>query len=153
MEFRLFHGTENSRNSDPYPSPKEKTTQNSVLELKWKQTLGIQFRTILQKRKQLRIKCGSWKFQKGMDKSFVKLLWLFYKTNFFPEFRSTLFWASKLLFLDLEMPRNKHFHPPNNVPSLFSEIFFPFPTLFNKGVPTLGAGSSEWAPRTYPAAC
>jgi hypothetical protein len=80
-EFRLFRGTENDRDSVPNPSPKEKTTWNSLLltkirsklseypselcsgrennseicsvERKYKQTLGIPFRAIPQKRKHL----------------------------------------------------------------------------------------------------
>ncbi len=63
--FRLFHRTENSRNYVPNHSAVENTTRNSFLCFKkQKQTLGMLFRTIPQKRNQLRTKHGSRIFQK-----------------------------------------------------------------------------------------
>ncbi len=87
MEFRLFRGSENPRNSVPNPSAEQKTTRNSVpleknrsklsefpsehfsrrennpefrsVEQIWKQTLGIPFRTIPRKRNLLRTKRGA----------------------------------------------------------------------------------------------
>ncbi len=55
-EFRLFRGTQKSRNSVPNPfHGREKCSEFRTVEKNWSKTLGILFRTIQRKRKQLGI--------------------------------------------------------------------------------------------------
>jgi hypothetical protein len=124
-----FCGTKieaNSRNSVPNHFAEEKTTQNKMWQLKISNRYG---QIILL----------------NYFGCFVKEI---FSRNSVPPCSELRNW----LFLELGMPRNEHFHPPNNGnrSEFIPRNFFPFPTLFNT---PLGAGSSERASGTYPGAC
>jgi hypothetical protein len=124
-EFRLFRGTENSRNSVLSHSAEQKS-------------LRIPIRTIRQRRKMLGIPFRGKKFKQtlefhseaclGQKHAVYSVCWsrIFYKTNFFFVPLSSVPSLGIDSSINLGMPQNEHFLPRNNgshsesIPRIFS---------------------------------
>jgi hypothetical protein len=112
----LYHGTKleaNARNSVLNHSAEEKTTSEfHSVEQKYKQTLGILFRTIPRKRQhsEFRSHAATPTHSRGWGSQWSRI---FCKTNLFMPFPSVPSFGTDSS-VNFGIPRNEHFLPRNN---------------------------------------